>query len=365
VTRDFSEATVRKQVAVVDPTVTVETVETVERGRSAVFAVTVRRDGETADWFLKLAPDGEDGGIPADARLTALLGDRTDVPVPAVHGVVDDHPDLPTPYAVTGAVEGQALDYAEVGWLSDDAVRRLARETGAALGQLHAIDAVESFGLVRPADDRSYTGERPAGGVADLAVAGTDSWTDWLGSWLDRELDRHADSRFGDLTPDLRSWADSRLSAGGDSDREGIGEPERPVLGRNDHGLHNLLLDPETGEMRAMLDWAYTLAVAPAFDLHYAEYIYGGRYLAGIEGLSDRQSLVREALLAGYRAVAPERVERVVEPRPLYDLLASMRVMIDFDLLAPQLPEGTSGAVAERLRADTGRLLAGDHQYAD
>jgi hypothetical protein len=137
------------------------------------------------------------------------------------------------------------------------------------------------------------------------------------------------------------------------------------VLGRNDHGLHNLLLDPETGEMRAMLDWAYTLAVAPAFDLHYAEYIYGGRYLAGIEGLSDRQSLVREALLAGYRAVAPERVERVVEPRPLYDLLASMRVMIDFDLLAPQLPEGTSGAVAERLRADTGRLLAGDHQYAD
>lgn len=356
-TRDLSEATVREQVAVVDPTATVETVESVERGRSAVVAVTVERGDETVGWFLKLAPEADDGGIPADARLSTLLGDRTDIPVPGVHGVVDDHPDLPTPYVVTTAVDGAALEYAEVGWLSDDALARLARETGTALGQLHALDAVDSFGLVRPAEDRSYTGERPAGGVDDLAVDGPDSWTDWLDSWLARELDRHADSRFGDLTPELRSWAESRLSA--------VEEPTRPVLGRNDHGLHNLLVDSETGEMRAMLDWAYSLAVAPAFDFHYAEYIYGGRYLAGIEGVPDRQSLVREAMLAGYRSAAPEVAETVAEPRPLYDLLASMRVMIDFDLLAPQLPDGTSEAVAERLRVDTERLLAGDHQYAD
>jgi aminoglycoside phosphotransferase (APT) family kinase protein len=357
VTRDRSEETVRKQVAVVDPTVTVEAVDAVDRGRSTVFAITVRADGEPTDWFLKLAPDGEDGGIPVDARLTALLDDRADIPVPAVEGAVDDHPDLPTPYAVTGAVEGQALDYAEVGWLSDDALRRLARETGRALGRLHSIDAVESFGLVRPAEGRSYTGDRPTDGVDDLAVEGVDSWTDWLDAWLDRELDRHADSRFGDLTPRLRSWAESRLSV--------VGEPDRPALGRNDHGLHNLLFDPETGEIRAMLDWAYTLAVAPAFDVHYAEYIYGGRYLAGIDEVPDRQSLVRKAMLAGYRSVAPELVERVVEPRPLYDLLASMRVMIDFDLLAPQLPEGTKEAVAGGLRTDTERLLAGEHRYAD
>lgn len=356
-TRDPSEATVRDQIAVVDPTVTAETVDDVDRGRSTVFAVTVTRKRGTTDWFLKLTPEADDGGIPADARLTTLLADRTDVPVPTVHGVVDDHPDLPTPYYVSSALDGEALDYAEVGWLSDDALARLARETGSALGQLHAVDAVESFGLVRPAGTRSYAGERPTGGVDDLAVRGPESWHEWLESWLDRELDRHADSQFGDLTPQLRSWAESRLPT--------VAEPARPVLGRNDHGLHNLLLDAETGEVRAMLDWAYTLAVAPAFDFHYAEYIYGGRYLAGIEAVPDRQSLVRESMLAGYRSVAPEGVGRVVEPRPLYDLLASMRVMIDFDLLAPQLPEGTSEAVAERLRTDAERLLAGEHRYAD
>lgn len=356
-TRDVSPGTVREQIAVVDPTVTVEAVDPVDRGRSAVFALTVARDGEATEWFLKLAPESDDGGIPADARLTALLGDRTDVPVPAVRGAVDDHPSLPTPYVVTTAIDGEALDYAEVGWLSDDALARLARETGRALGRLHAVDAVESFGLVRPADGRSYAGARPAGGVKDLAVRGPDRWTEWLSSWLDRELARHADSQFGDLTTDLRSWADSRLA--------GIAEPTRPALGRNDHGLHNLLVDSETGEIRAMLDWAYSLAVAPAFDFHYAEYIYGGRYLSRIDGVSGRQSLVREAMLGGYRSVAPARVESVAEPRPLYDLLASLRVMIDVDLLAPQLPEGTSEAVVETLRADAERLLAGDHRYAD
>jgi aminoglycoside phosphotransferase (APT) family kinase protein len=353
VSRDCTEATVREQVAVVDPSVTVEAIESVNRGRSVVVAVTVRRGGEPADWFLKLAPEADDGGIPVDARLTALLGARTDVPVPTVYGVVDEHPDLPTPYYVSSAMEGSALDYAEVGWLSDDALRRLARETGAALGRLHGIDAVESFGVVRSAAGRSYTGDRPTGGVDDLSVDGRDSWTDWLDAWVDRELGRHADSRFAGLTPRLRSWAESRLSR--------VDDPDRPVLGRNDHGLHNLLVDPETGAVRAMLDWAYTLAVAPAFDFHYAEYIYGGRYLSAIESVPDRQSLVREAMLAGYRSVAPDRVERVADPCPLYDLLASVRVMNDFELLAPQLPDGTSEVVADGLRADTERLLAGEH----
>ena len=356
-TRDLDKTTVREQVAAVDPSATVESVEPVDRGRSTVVAVTVTRAGESLDWFLKLAPEGDHGGIPADARLTALLGARTDAPVPTVLGAVDEHPDLPTPYYVSSALDGEALDYAAVGWLSDDALARLARETGRALGQLHAVDAVDAYGLVRPAEGRSYGGERPAGGGDDLAVDGPDSWHDWLDSWLDRELARHADSRFGDLTPRLRSWAESRLAA--------IKEPSRPVLGRNDHGLHNLLVDAETGEMRAMLDWAYTLAVAPAFDFHYAEYIYGGRYLSAIDEVADRQSLVREAMLTGYRSVAPDLIDRVAEPRPLYDLLASLRVMIDFELLAPQLPAGTSEAVADGLRADAKRLLAGEGRYTD
>jgi hypothetical protein len=127
------------------------------------------------------------------------------------------------------------------------------------------------------------------------------------------------------------------------------------VLGRNDHGLHNLLVDEETGDLRAMLDWAYTLTVTPSFDVEYAVYLFSGAFLTGLPGVRDRRDLVRSALLAGYRSRAPDRVDTVRDPDPLYELLAAVRVMNDFDQL--QLPADSEQQVAGALADDIERML--------
>jgi Ser/Thr protein kinase RdoA (MazF antagonist) len=125
-------------------------------------------------------------------------------------------------------------------------------------------------------------------------------------------------------------------------------------MGRNDHGLHNLLVDPETGDITAMLDWGYTLVVPAAFDFEFAVYLYSGAFLAGLTDVSDHRSFVRDEMLAGYRSTA-DRPEAVAESQPLYEMLAMVRIMNDFHHL--DLPEGSEDAVIERIRADVRAVL--------
>jgi aminoglycoside phosphotransferase (APT) family kinase protein len=341
---------IRRILALADPEWELREAEPVERGFSRVARLIVETPSGTRDCVLKAAPeDGGGGGIPADARIMAVLDAQTAVPVPTVLAIVDEHDELPAPCYLAAAVEGTERQYSAVGWLDDDSLRTLARETGAALGQLHGLDAVDGFGLVRHAGP-TLRGDAPSGRLDSLAVPGdAASWPEMVRAYADRELDRHADSRFADLHGPLREWIDDRIEA--------LSGPFEPALCRNDHGLHNLLVDPDSGAVTAMLDWAYTLATPPAFDLEFAVYIYGGSYLAGISDVRDRRDLVRAAMLAGYRRVAPERADAVAERHPLYAMLAATRLMNDFDNLPPELPDGTGDAAAERLRADVASAL--------
>lgn len=79
-----------------------------------------------------------------DRTLARGTVERTSVPVPNVVGAVDDHDDLPTPFLVMDAADGTALGQRDVGALSDDALRRVARESGAFLADLHAVDVVDA-----------------------------------------------------------------------------------------------------------------------------------------------------------------------------------------------------------------------------
>lgn len=162
-----------------------------------------------------------------------------------------------------------------------------------------------------------------------------------------RELDRHAESRFSELTPQLRHWVEASV--------EDLQGPFEPVLGRNDNGLHNLLIDPATGEITAMLDWGYTLAVPATFDFEFAVYLFSGAFLAGLPDVSDRRSLVRKAMLDEYQTVAPDRADELVAPEPLYEALAMTRIMNDFHHL--DIPEDSEPAVIGRIRNDLRALL--------
>lgn len=350
--RDLSVATVRRMVELVAPEWTVLEATPAEGGFCAVYRIDVETGTSTRTCFLKAATDGEEWGIPADARIAATLGARTSIPVPEVLGVVDDHPELPSPFHLTTGMPGCALPYEAVGQLPDGVLRTVARDVGACLGELHGVDAIDSFGYVDRDPGRRLAGEPPSGTVAELAVRdGSDSWPAYLRGYAERELERHADSRFSALTPRLESWCEEQIEA--------LTGPFSPALGRNDHGLHNLLVDPDTGEVTAMLDWAYTLAVPPAFDLGFAEYLFGGSFLSGLPDVPDRRSTVREAMRAGYRSTAPERAEAAAAYPPLYELLAMVRVMNDFGTLVPELPEGTEDAVAEGLEEDVESVVEG------
>jgi len=345
--REITTATVAEMVRAVDPELEVQRATPADRGFCSVFEVVADDGDRTRRLYLKASPDGKPWGIPDEARVQAVLDARTSIPVPEVLGVVDDRESLPTPFYLMTALPGDELPYERVCRLGDDALERLARETGAYLGELHSVPGVERFGHVRH-DGPELAGERPAGDPATLTVGEPrESWSTYLREYVDRELERHADSQFSELTPELTRFFET-----------GIGEldgPFEPVLGRNDHGLHNLLVAGETGEITAMLDWGYTLAVAAAFDVEFAVYILSGAFLAGAPDVADRRPLVREALLSGYRASAPDRVDAVATPAPLYEALAAVRIMNDFRHL--DLPEGTETAVMDYIKSDVRRLL--------
>jgi len=345
--REIPDSTLEELVRVADSAWELREAVPAERGFCSVYRLVVADGGTTTELYLKASPDGKAWAIPTEARIQAVLNAHTSIPVPGVFGVTDDHETLPTPCYLMSALPGEEVDYERVGRLEDDVLRRLARETGQYLAELHSVPAVDSFGHFRHSAPE-LTGGRPEGNPANLTVGEPrEDWPTYLGERVDHELDRHADSRFSDLTPELNRWFEAGI--------EGLDGPFDPVLGRNDHGLHNLLVDPETGEITAMLDWGYTLAVPAAYDFEFAVYLYGGAFLAGLPDVSDRRSLVREAMLSGYRATAPDRVEAVATPEPLYEALAMVRIMNDFNHL--DLPAGTESTVMDRIRTDVRALL--------
>lgn len=345
-----ADVPVRQMVHVVNPGWTVREATPAARGFSSVYRVVVETVASNRDVFLKAPPDGNAWGISAEARILAVLREHTSIPVPAVIGVVDDHPTVPSPFVLTASMTGDDVAYEEVGWIPDGDLRTVARQVGAYLGELHQVDAIHSFEHVGYDTSRRLTGGRPAGTVEELTVVdGVDSWPAFLRDWIDRELERHASSRFAALTPRLESWCRERVAT--------LTGSFSPVLSRNDHGFHNLLVDPDTGEITAILDWAYTLGVTPAFDFQFGEYLFSGAFLSAAPDVPDRRELVRDAMLAGYRSTAPERYDAVSTHRPLYELLAMVRIMNDFELLAPRLPEGIEATVESGLRDDVETML--------
>jgi hypothetical protein len=62
-------------------------------------------------------------------------------------------------------------------------------------------------------------------------------------------------------------------------------------------------------------------------------------------------------MLAGYRSTAPQLSDAVSTYYPFYELLAMVRIMNDFDILKPKLPEGSEDVVANGLRKDVESML--------
>lgn len=201
----------------------------------------------------------------AEPRLYELVGRKTDVPVPDVYGFVDDHDAYPAPFYLLEHVLGANVeDRYET--LAPAARERIVREAGANLATLHELGTLPRVGKVGVRDGGLAVLDGDHGPVDDFREwfrAGVAETCDALagGTYFP---DRAAEpERFADLADPLRAELLARADA--------LSDPEPSRYCHWDYRYGNLLVDPDTGETRAVLDWANLMAAEPAYNLAKVE----------------------------------------------------------------------------------------------
>ena len=252
---DLDRATVERMVAAVEPAWTVERARPSDEGTDYVYFVTVRTPEGKRETVLKaFAGEAAPAAVArSEPRVLELLAAETEIPVPAVVGFVDDHPDLPAPFFLAERLPGEN-GAGQFTALSTPALDRVLADAGDFLGQLHALGSFDRFGRVGVADGRLA--------VVDDADTGGE-WTDWLLADAEETLDGLDGGRFDDLVPALRGFVRDAIPA--------LDAPETASLVHWDYRLGNLLVDPESGETTAVLDWAGLLAGDPVYNLATVE----------------------------------------------------------------------------------------------
>lgn len=323
--------------------------ELADSGHHAVYHLTAETPRGRREAVLKAMPSDGGYGVAVESRIQALLADDTEIPVPAVIGAVDAEAeggsDLPAPGYLMERVGGESLQRADLGEIGESAVCRIARQLGTHLAELHSLDAVGRFGMLEPAYKSRFAGDRPPANPWTLSVTdGHDDWADTLTAWIDDALDGLDDGRFADLRDRVEPVLRRRAAA--------ASGPFRPVLCHIDASLENHRWNPETGELTAVLDWGFTVAATPAYDLSCVAHSLGGGHWAFLPDTPDYRQTVREPLVEGYRSAftdsadarigyddADERprvpVERVIEQFEshweCHGLLSVVRTMSLFD----------------------------------
>lgn len=295
--RDLSPETVAAMVGEIRPSWSVREAAPAEEGTDVVYVLTAETPEGPRECVLKACEFLDPRAFRPEPHLMAAVGRRTEIPVPAVVGAVDDHSDLPAPFYLMERCEGEVRE-GEASDLPAAAIERLASDAGRYLAALHALGEFEAFGTVLLGRDA-----RRAGRASGLTVPDRDSsagervlTTDESAtdSWRERVEETVASTRgefnerFADLEADLRAAVESRLDAlDGEFDA---------VLGDDDYRLGNLLVDPETGETRAVLDWGNSSTLERQYNLVVAE-----QHLCGWARHDDpRRERVRAALREGY-----------------------------------------------------------------
>lgn len=277
------------------PSWTVEGVEPSEEGTDFVATLDVstpatrRRvvlKATTAEW---VQPET----VRAEPRLLSIVGEQTGIPVPELFGVCDRHPEYPAPFFLMSHVDGRNYE----GERPPPGIQRRAlRDAGRYLAALHELnipkaDRVGRVGYREGELTALDTGEHTSG----------EQFHPWLLSSYESTLDDLADGgyfpeladdrdRFADIVPDLRAHLRETVPE--------LPESDPPVLCHSDYRYGNLLLNPETGETRAVLDWGLVSAGAPAYNLAKTESLLLSPERDGSAPTADLRETFRSAYAA-------------------------------------------------------------------
>jgi aminoglycoside phosphotransferase (APT) family kinase protein len=227
----------------------------------------------------------------AEPRLYDILCRETSIPVPEVYGAVDAHEAFPAPFYLLEHVDGTNVE-ADPGALSPAARERTCREAGRNLAELHELRTFPRVGSVGIRD-----GLTVVPGEEGLFKDGRE----WFRAAAQRSVEALAEGtyfpdraeqpdRFADLAAPLAEAFEERIAA--------MPDPAPPRFCHWDYRYGNLLLDPETGATRAVLDFANCSTADPAYNLACAEY-----HLLGVDDeaatVARHRAVLREAYAAG------------------------------------------------------------------
>lgn len=290
---DVPDAAVRGMVRELRPDWRVDGIERSAHGTDFVATLDVRTPGGERTVVLKattadLVPPAVARSEP---RLLELVGRETSIPVPTVFGYRDEHGEYPAPFYLMSHVEGENFeDRADA--LSPPLRETVLREAGRNLAELHALGPLDGAGRVGVRDGRLAvldTDEHPRfDDFRDKLLADCEETLDSLtsGGYFPDLADDP--SRFADLVPDVRAYLREAIPA--------LPAPDPPTYNHWDYRYGNLLIDPETGETRAVLDWANLSAADPAYNLAKVE-----TALLPTDGESgDRADALRETFRTAY-----------------------------------------------------------------
>lgn len=265
---DVSDAVVRGMVEALQPEWHVNAIERSPHGTDFVAVLDVSTPGGPQTVVLKATTaDLVDPVIArSEPRLLELVGRETTIPVPTVFGYRDDHETYPAPFYLMDYVEGENYE-GQAADLPLDVRERVSREAGRNLAQLHALGPLPAAGRIGVRDGRLAvlnTDEHPRfDDFREKLLADCEKTLDSLtsgGFFPDLADDP---TRFADLVPAAREYVREAIPD--------LPEPEPPTYNHWDYRYGNLLVDPETGETRAVLDWANLSAADPAYNLAKVE----------------------------------------------------------------------------------------------
>ena len=252
-TPSISDETIRDMVEVIEPEWSVDAIKRSVHGTDLVANLEVRTlEGALKVVMKATTADFVDPIVArSEPRFLELLGQETSIPVPTVYGYRDEHPDFPAPFFLMSYEEGTNFEH-RFDELGPEARETVLREAGEYLADLHRLGPLPSYGkigvqsgelTVLDTDEHSQYDDFRDKLLAD--VEGTlDSLT---GGGFFPELADKPD-RFADLVPPLREYLRETIP--------NLPEPEPPTYDYWDYRYGNLLLDSETGEAQAVLDWA-------------------------------------------------------------------------------------------------------------
>ncbi|MFB6134417.1 MAG: phosphotransferase family protein [Halanaeroarchaeum sp.] len=323
--RTLSADAITDCVRLVEPTWDVVDATPAEHGHHIVYVLTLATEDGEQRAVLKATPDGKSPVCGEEARMQAILETHTGIPVPHVYGVVDEHDDLPAPFLLQSYLEGANYRGDVIRTRSRSDIERLARSTGRYLADLHSLDAVDAYGFVSIEPPETLTGRRPSNDLDQIVVTdASDSWRAYVDDSATDLVAALEDTRFADERERIEPVAEACAE-------RVVGEFD-PVVARIDSAIDNLLLDPETFEVRGMLDWEFCVAATPAYDLAFVLHSLVDGFWSMLPNTPDHRETARRSLLAGYEETGDSlAIEQFRANEAWYDLLVDLHSMLNFD----------------------------------